>query len=129
MLDSKLLFCYNSVCKVICFTVEVWKLPDKFEISVLIDNYGVLLTEKQRLIMEYYFNDDLSLAEIAENEGITRQGVLDIIKRCKQTLFEYEEKLQLVSKIGILKEKINLLDQNIKSNEKVSGLVEYIDNL
>ena len=76
-------------------------MPDKFEISVLIDNYGVLLTEKQRLIMEYYFNDDLSLAEIAENEGITRQGVLDIIKRCKQTLFEYEEKLQLVSKIGI----------------------------
>lgn len=104
-------------------------MPDKFEISVLIDNYGVLLTEKQRLIMEYYFNDDLSLAEIAENEGITRQGVLDIIKRCKQTLFEYEEKLQLVSKIGILKEKINLLDQNIKSNEKVSELVEYIDNL
>ena len=104
-------------------------MPDKFEISVLIDNYGVLLTEKQRLIMEYYFNDDLSLAEIAENEGITRQGVLDIIKRCKQTLFEYEEKLQLVSKIGILKEKINLLDQNIISNEKVSELVEYIDNL
>ena len=104
-------------------------MPDKFEISVLIDNYGVLLTEKQRLIMEYYFNDDLSLAEIAENEGITRQGVLDIIKRCKQTLFEYEEKLQLVSKIGILKEKINLLDQNIKSNEKVSELVEYIYNL
>ena len=104
-------------------------MPDKFEISVLIDNYGVLLTEKQRLIMEYYFNDDLSLAEIAENEGITRQGVLDIIKRCKQTLFEYEEKLQLVSKIGILKEKINLLDQNIKSNEKVSELVESIDNL
>ena len=104
-------------------------MPDKFEISVLIDNYGVLLTEKQRLIMEYYFNDDLSLAEIAENEGITRQGGLDIIKRCNQPLFEYEEKLQLVSKIGILKEKINLLDQNIKSNEKVSELVEYIDNL
>lgn len=104
-------------------------MPDKFEISVLIDNYGVLLTEKQRLIMEYYFNDDLSLAEIAENEGITRQGVLDIIKRCKQMLFEYEEKLQLVKKIGILKEKINSVDQNIKSNEKVSELVEFIDNL
>ncbi|MBQ8304304.1 MAG: putative DNA-binding protein [Clostridia bacterium] len=104
-------------------------MPDKFEISVLIDNYGVLLTEKQRLIMEYYFNDDLSLAEIAENEGITRQGVLDIIKRCKQTLFEYEEKLQLIKKITVLKEKTNSIDQNIKSNEKVSELVEYIDNL
>ena len=104
-------------------------MPDKFEISVLIDNYGVLLTEKQRLIMEYYFNDDLSLAEIAENEGITRQGVLDIIKRCKQTLLEYEEKLQLIKKITVLKEKTNSIDQNIKSNEKVSELVEYIDNL
>ena len=104
-------------------------MPDKFEISVLIDNYGVLLTEKQRLIMEYYFNDDLSLAEISENEGITRQGVLDIIKRCKQTLFEYEEKLQLIKKITVLKEKTNSIDQNIKSNEKVSELVEYIDNL
>lgn len=104
-------------------------MPDKFEISVLIDNYGVLLTEKQRLIMEYYFNDDLSLAEIAENEGITRQGVLDIIKRCKQTLFEYEDKLQLIKKITVLKEKTNSIDQSIKSNTTVSELVEYIDNL
>lgn len=104
-------------------------MPDKFEISVLIDNYGVLLTEKQRLIMEYYFNDDLSLAEIAENEGITRQGVLDIIKRCKQTLFEYEDKLQLIKKITVLKEKTNSIDQSIKSDTTVSELVEYIDNL
>ena len=104
-------------------------MPDKFEISVLIDNYGVLLTEKQRLIMEYYFNDDLSLAEIAENEGITRQGVLDIIKRCKQTLFEYEDKLQLIKKITVLKEKTNSIDQSIKSDTAVSELVEYIDNL
>ncbi len=104
-------------------------MPDKFEISVLIDNYGVLLTEKQRLIMEYYFNDDLSLAEIAENEGITRQGVLDIIKRCKQTLFEYEDKLQLIKKITVLKEKTNSIDKSIKSDAKVSELVEYIDNL
>ncbi len=104
-------------------------MPDKFEISVLIDNYGVLLTEKQRLIMEYYFNDDLSLAEIAENEGITRQGVLDIIKRCKQTLFEYEDKLQLIKKITVLKEKTNSIDQSIKSDATVSELVEYIDNL
>ena len=104
-------------------------MPDKFEISVLIDNYGVLLTEKQRLIMEYYFNDDLSLAEIAENEGITRQGVLDIIKRCKQTLFEYEDKLQLIKKITVLKEKTNSIDQSIKSDTIVSELVEYIDNL
>ncbi len=104
-------------------------MPDKFEISVLIDNYGVLLNEKQRLIMEYYFNDDLSLAEIAENEGITRQGVLDIIKRSKQTLIDYEEKLQLIKKFGDLKEIISHIDEKVKADKNVLELVEYIDNL
>ena len=104
-------------------------MPDKFEISVLIDNYGVLLNEKQRLIMEYYFNDDLSLAEIAENEGITRQGVLDIIKRSKQTLIDYEVKLQLIKKFGDLKEIISHIDEKVKADKNVLELVEYIDNL
>ena len=104
-------------------------MPDKFLFSVLLDNYGVLLNEKQRLIMEYYFNDDLSLAEIAENEGITRQGVLDIIKRSKQTLVDYEEKLQLIKKIDFLKEKVRLVDEKIKADLNVKELVEFIDNL
>ncbi len=104
-------------------------MPDKFLFSVLLDNYGVLLNEKQRLIMEYYFNDDLSLAEIAENEGITRQGVLDIIKRSKQTLVDYEEKLQLIKKIDFLKEKVRLVDEEIKADLNVKELVEFIDNL
>ncbi len=104
-------------------------MPDKFEISVLIDNYGVLLSEKQRLIMEYYFNEDLSLAEIAENEGITRQGVLDIIKRSKHSLIEYEEKLQLIKKIDALKEKAHGIDESIKSDNGVLELLEYIENL
>lgn len=104
-------------------------MPDKFAFSVLLDNYGVLLNEKQRLIMEYYFNEDLSLAEIAENEGITRQGVLDIIKRSKQTLIDYEEKLQLIKKIDLLKEKLELVDKNIKADSKMKELVEFIENL
>lgn len=104
-------------------------MPDKFEISVLLDNYGVLLNDKQRLIMEYYFNEDFSLAEIAENEGITRQGVLDIIKRSKQTLIDYEEKLQLIKKTQTLKDKLQKVDDNIKSDAKMSELVEFIENL
>lgn len=66
-----------------------------WEFSSLLDIYGGLLTEKQRAFLEYYYNDDLSLAEIAENEGITRQGVYDIVKRAKDQLINFEEKLSL----------------------------------
>ena len=49
-------------------------MAKNLEISFLLDFYGSMLTEKQRIMIEYYYNDDLSLAEIADNEGITRQG-------------------------------------------------------
>ena len=64
------------------------------DISFLLDIYGGLLTDKQRTFLEFY-NDDLSLAEIAENEGITRQGAYDIVKRAKAQLVKFEEKLLL----------------------------------
>lgn len=65
------------------------------DISLLLDLYGGLLTEKQQTFLDFYYNDDLSLAEIAENEGITRQGVYDIVKRAKDQLLNFEEKLHL----------------------------------
>lgn len=65
------------------------------DISFLLDIYGGLLTDKQRAFLEFYYNDDLSLAEIAENEGITRQGAYDIVKRAKAQLIKFEEKLLL----------------------------------
>lgn len=61
-------------------------------VSALLDVYGEFLSEKQRVVTEHYYNDDLSLAEIAENEGITRQGVNDLIKRAEAQLMAYEEK-------------------------------------
>ena len=63
------------------------------EISFLLDFYGDVLTEKQRDVMEQYYNDDLSLAEIADNFGITRQGVRDSIKRGEGILLELEQKV------------------------------------
>ena len=63
------------------------------EISLLWQMYGKLLTQKQNEYIDYYYNKDLSLSEIAENENITRQGVRDIIKKGERKLFEYEEKL------------------------------------
>lgn len=63
------------------------------KISFLLDFYGAMLTEKQREVVEYYYNDDLSLSEIAQNEGITRQGVRDAIKRAEFQLLEMESRL------------------------------------
>ena len=68
-------------------------MAKNLEISYLLDFYGEVLTEKQRDVMEQYYNDDLSLAEIADNFGITRQGVRDSIKRGESILLELEEKV------------------------------------
>jgi len=72
-------------------------------ISTLLDFYGEMLTDKQRSFVDYYYNSDLSLAEIAENEGITRQGVRDSIKRAEGQLFDMEDRLGLAGRFQILK--------------------------
>jgi predicted DNA-binding protein YlxM (UPF0122 family) len=69
-----------------------------FEVVLLLDFYGDMLTVKQKDFLGYYYNDDLSLSEIAENEGITRQGVRDSIKRAEAQLFEMEERLGLAKR-------------------------------
>ena len=70
------------------------------EMSLLFDFYGETLTEKQRELFDLYYNEDLSLAEIAEHAGITRQGVRDSIKRAEHALREMEDKLGLVARYG-----------------------------
>lgn len=70
------------------------------EMSLLFDFYGETLTEKQRELFDLYYNEDLSLAEIAEHAGITRQGVRDSIKRAEHALGEMESKLGLVARYG-----------------------------
>lgn len=69
-------------------------------ITLLLDFYGEVLTDKQREVIRLYYDDDLSLAEIAEQEDITRQGVRDSIKRGEATLREMEEKLRLVQRFA-----------------------------
>lgn len=64
-------------------------------ISLLLDSYGPLLTERQREIVSMYRNDDLSLGEISELTGITRQGVSECIRKAEAALISYEEKLGL----------------------------------
>ena len=67
--------------------------------SMLLDFYGQLLTEKQRECFDLHFNEDLSLSEIAEQSGISRQGVWDNIRRAEATLRELEEKTGLVGRV------------------------------
>ena len=70
----------------------------KVEISILCQIYGKLLTEKQYEFIDDYYNNDLSLSEIAENNNITRQAVRDVIKKGENKLFEFEEKLLIMKK-------------------------------
>ena len=72
---------------------------------MLFDIYGELLTETQKTMFDFYYNDDLSLAEIAENTGISRQGARDSIKRAEETLLSYEKKLHLAEKFDGIQKK------------------------
>ena len=67
-------------------------------IALLLGFYGELLTVKQREFLEYYYDEDLSLSEIAQNEGISRQGVRDAIKRAEHQLLDMEARLALAAR-------------------------------
>ena len=107
-------------------------MEKKVEISMLCEIYGKLLTEKQLNIMDNYYNLDLSLSEIAENEGITRQAVRDIIKKGENKLFEFEEKLGIMKKTMKQEEKIaNILSELTKiqtkfTDEQIAEILEHI---
>ena len=87
-------------------------------ISVLLDHYGAMLTDKQREVIDLYYNDDLSLAEIAEQEGITRQGVRDNIKRGEAQLLEMEEKLHAARRFERLAALVSEADETLAAIEK-----------
>ena len=70
-------------------------IEKNLQVGVLLDLYGELLTERQREMMSMYYNDDLSLSEIAEQYGISRQGVHDAVKRGEETLEHYDSVLKL----------------------------------
>ncbi len=78
------------------------RLQEIVELSRLYDLYGNLLNEHKRAVFEDYVINDLSLAEIAEQVGMSRQGVRDVVVRCSKQLYEYEEKLKLSSKLNVI---------------------------
>ena len=102
------------------------------KISILSELYGKLLTEKQFEFIDDYYNNDLSLSEIAENNNITRQAVRDIIKKGEKKLFEYEEKLNFMKRTLNQEKKIEkVLSELTKiqknySDKQISNVLESI---
>ena len=107
-------------------------MKEKVILSMLIQTYGKLLTEKQYQIMDDYYNNDLSLSEIAQNHNITRQAVRDIIKKGEKKLFEYEEKLLFMKRTLNTEKKIEkVLSELTKiqkdySDKQIANVLETI---
>lgn len=105
------------------------KIENSIKLSVLLEIYGKLLTQKQFNLLNDYYNNDLSLAEIAENENITRQAVRDNLKKGERKLFDYEEKLQIMKKNRMQEEQIAIILSEISSLTQDSTDVEIANVL
>lgn len=88
------------------------------EQTLLYDFYGELLTEHQKQVYEDVVLNDYSLSEVAEEQGISRQGVHDLIKRCSKILQDYESKLHLVEKFVTVKEQIERMEVSLLETEQ-----------
>ncbi len=89
-------------------------MAKNLEICYLLDFYGEVLTAKQRDVLEQYYNNDYSLSEIAENFGITRQGVRDAIKHGENTLLDLEEKVGFAKRYRMVSENLGALRELVK---------------
>ena len=102
------------------------------KVSMLCEIYGKLLTKKQLEVLIDYYNNDLSLSEIAENNKITRQAVRDIIKKGENKLFELEEKLSFMEKTikqeKLLQEILNELSkiEDASSDKKIEKILKNV---
>ncbi len=110
-------------------------LQEAVTLSMYYDFYGELLSDHHKTIFEDYIWNDMSLGEIAEDCGLSRQGVYDIVKRCSRKLREYEEKLHLVERFLRMKERITEISAEAKHlqenavNSQVGDGAEHIVKL
>ncbi len=101
------------------------------EQALLFDFYGELLTEHQKRVLEDMVVNDLSISEIADEQGISRQAVHDIVKRSRKSLEEYEDKLHLVEKFLYIKQRIGEINQLVThyDSSQKTELMEQVKNL
>ena len=104
-------------------------VDDITKASLLYDFYGALLTEKQRQVMALYHEENLSLSEIGQEFGISRQAVHDTLKKAEQALEEYEDKLKLMDKflkteraLALIREEIALLEEELRAKRPLGRL-------
>ena len=90
------------------------KVEENVYLGKLFDAYGALLSEVQQSIMSFYLNDDLTITEIAENANVSRQAIMDCVRKAGKKLHAFEDKLQLVAKID------SLMLENEKLKAKLS---------
>lgn len=88
------------------------------EQTLLYDFYGELLTDHQKQVYEDVVLNDYSLSEVAEERGISRQGVHDLVKRCNRILQDYESKLHLVEKFVTIKEQVERMEASLQGTEQ-----------
>ena len=108
-------------------------------ISLLLDFYGDILTERQSDMLSLYYNEDCSLAEIADTYSISRQGVRSVLKKAETILFDMESKLGLASRFVKMREKsteiaseLDLINKTIKNDDissKIHSLIEEIKEM
>jgi len=107
-------------------------MENNVKVSMLNQIYGKLLTRKQYEIIDDYYNNDLSLSEIAENNNITRQAVRDILKKGEKKLFEYEEKLMFMKRMLNQEKKIQKVLAEltkIEENDTDQEIANVLENI
>ena len=103
-------------------------MEKSIHVSMLLEIYGKLLTDKQRDIVDLYYNDNLSLSEIAEELGITRQGVHNNLVDAENKLFDYEEKLMILKNRLEMQEKIEKIIEETTDDTTKKELIIFAEN-
>lgn len=113
---------------VLLYRQEV-KMEKIYEQTLLYDFYGELLTKHQQSIYEDAVYHDMSLGEIAEEQGISRQGVHDLIRRCDKILLDYEEKLHLVERFAKARDTISRIEALTVENPEEKAMSKRLEEI
>ena len=119
---------YLTECEVCCMMLKVIANDKLIEQALLYDFYGELLTEHRRSVYEEVVLNDYSISEVAQEAGISRQGVHDMIKRCSKILEDYESKLHLVEKFIHIKERVNRI-RELTHSETQPDVMRQIEEI
>ena len=117
MLDTLILYDIIYWCQAIILDTkgEAYMFDKITEVSLLYDFYGQLLSKRQQEVMSLYYEENLSLSEIAEEFSISRQGVHDALKNAEKSLHQYEAKLGLVSRFENSRRAVEMIDRQIEA--------------